>query len=57
MLADKGIKLDPAKSILKYRGGDEIKLNQADFTRLSTAFFAEMETKFSEQGVAQPVTG
>ena len=29
--ADNTIKLNPAKSILKYREGDEIKLNKADF--------------------------
>ena len=33
--ADKSIKLNPTKSILKIRVGDEIKLNEADFMRLS----------------------
>jgi len=44
--ADKTIKYDPAKSVLKYRFGDQIKLNEADFTRLSGAFFAEIERKY-----------
>jgi hypothetical protein len=46
MIADKSIKLDPAKSVLKYRAGDEIGLSEADFVRLSEAFFAEIERKF-----------
>ena len=46
MTADKTIKLIPANSVLKYQFGDEIKLTEADFVRLSTAFFAEMETRF-----------
>ena len=46
MCADKTIKFDPAKSVLKYRVGDEIKLNEAEFIRLSSAFFAEFEGKY-----------
>jgi hypothetical protein len=44
--ADKTIKLNPDKSILKHRVGDEIRLAEADFVRLSQAFFAEIERKF-----------
>ncbi|MFY9607683.1 MAG: hypothetical protein WAU45_03605 [Blastocatellia bacterium] len=46
MCADKTIKFDPAKSVLKYRVGDEIKLNEADFILLSSAFLAEVERKY-----------
>lgn len=42
----KTIKYDPAKSVLKYRIGDEIKLTEADFIRLSAAFFADIERKY-----------
>jgi hypothetical protein len=42
----KSIKYDPAKSVLKYRIGDEIKLKEADFKRLSAAFFAEIERRY-----------
>lgn len=46
MSADKTIKYDPVKSVLKYRAGDEIKLSEADFVRLSSAFLAEIESKY-----------
>lgn len=46
MSADKTIKYDPAKAVLKYRIGDEIKLTEAGFVRLSEAFFAEIESKY-----------
>jgi len=46
MCADKTITFDPAKFVLKYRVGDEMKLNEADFNLLSSAFFAEIESKY-----------
>jgi hypothetical protein len=46
MTMDPAIKYDPAKTVLKYESGREIKLNEADFVLLSKAFFAEIERKF-----------
>ena len=46
MCADKTIKIDPSKSVLKYEVGDEIQLNVADFILLSSCFFAEIEEKY-----------
>lgn len=46
MCADKTIKYDPAKSVLKRRVGDRITLNEAEFTRLGSAFLAEIEAKY-----------
>ncbi len=46
LCADRTIQYDPAKSVLKLRIGDEIKLTQADFTRLVSAFLAEIEHKY-----------
>jgi hypothetical protein len=48
MSADKTIKLDPAKSISKYKAGDKIKLNKEAFVALFKAFFAEIEGKYSK---------
>jgi hypothetical protein len=42
----KSVTYDPAKSVLKYQLGDEIKLKEEDFELLFKAFFSEMETKF-----------
>src|SRR6059058_4609449 len=42
-----GLKLPPEKSLLKLQVGDEIRLTEAYFVRLSKAFFAEMEKKYS----------
>jgi len=46
MSADKTIKYNPSKSILKIQVGNEIKLTESDFVLLFKAFFAEIETKF-----------
>ena len=46
-LGDKSIKLSPEKSVLKHQFGDEIKLTEADFLRISEAFFEEIERKFA----------
>jgi hypothetical protein len=46
MFADNTIRLNPDKSILKYKVGDEIRLSEAQFAQLSKAFFAEIEKKY-----------
>ncbi len=46
MTADESIKLSPEKSVLKYQTGDQIRLKEADFLRLSEAFFAEIEGRY-----------
>ena len=46
MRADNIIKLNPDKSVLKYRSGEEIKLSEAQFVSLSRAFFDEIEKKY-----------
>lgn len=40
------LKLSPETSILKYRPGDEIRLDEASYRRLSGAFFTEIENRF-----------
>lgn len=46
MMADKQIKLDPAKSVLGYAVNDAIDVRVGDFQRLATAFFDEIEAKY-----------
>jgi hypothetical protein len=46
MLADKSVKLDPKKSVLKFQVGDTIRLNEAQFVAIFHAYFAEIEAKF-----------
>ena len=41
-----GIKLPPEKSVLKLKSSDEVRLREADFERLSKAFFIELDKKF-----------
>jgi hypothetical protein len=40
------IKYVPEGSVLKLKIGDPIRLTESDFERLSTAFLAEIESKF-----------
>jgi hypothetical protein len=47
MSADKTIKYDPSKSVLKLQIGEQIKLTEPDFVRLLKACFAEIEAKFT----------
>ena len=44
---DDTIKYDPATSVLKYQIGDEIKVREAEFILLSSAFFADLEKKYA----------
>lgn len=44
--AGSGIKLPPEKSLLQFKAGNEVKLTETDFVRLSEAFFAELEKKY-----------
>ncbi len=45
--AGSGIKLSPEKSVLKLAAGDEIRLSDADFMRLSRAFFEEIAKRYA----------
>jgi hypothetical protein len=40
------VKLDPGKSVVKVRYGDPIRLSADDFERLSTAFYADIGSKY-----------
>lgn len=46
MPADKTIKYDPDRSVVKYKVGDRIALRVEDITRLAKAFLAEIESKY-----------
>ena len=45
--AGSGMRLPQEKSILKFKPGDSIELSESDFVRLSEAFFAEIEHKYT----------
>lgn len=47
MSAPSGIKLNGEKSLLKLKVGDEVRVTEADFVRLSNAFFAEIEKRYT----------
>lgn len=49
MGTDDTIKPDPAKSVLQYQTGDEIRLNETNFIKLSNAFLNEIESKYVQQ--------
>jgi hypothetical protein len=44
--ADRSIKWRPDTTVLGYQIGDEVSLTTADFSRLSSAFFGELESKY-----------
>ncbi len=44
--AGSGIKLPPERSLLKLKVGDDVKVTEAEFVRLSKSFFAELEKKY-----------
>ncbi|MDM5155049.1 hypothetical protein QUF88_14875 [Bacillus sp. DX1.1] len=46
VIPDNTIKYKADKSVLGYKYGDNIKLSQENFEKLSEAFFAEIEKKF-----------
>ena len=46
LAADKTIKYDPTKSVLKLAIGDRIAPSASDFRRLATAFFDEIGRRF-----------
>jgi hypothetical protein len=47
MAADETVQYDASRSVLGVEVGQEIRLNEADFVRLSSAFFEELEAKFA----------
>jgi hypothetical protein len=46
LAAEKSIKYKPETSVLKLKIGDPIRLDDAQFTALSKAFFTEIQRKF-----------
>jgi hypothetical protein len=47
LCADKTIKYKPETSVLGFRIGDEIRLDETQFLLLFKSFFSELERKFT----------
>lgn len=45
--AGSGLKLSPERSVLGLKPGDRVALTEKDLTKLSKAFFAEIEARYS----------
>jgi hypothetical protein len=48
MTAEKGIRLDPARSVLGIHYGDRVRIDAEGFERLARAFFEALEATYSE---------